>query len=274
MELWNTIEEIFNEQKEKIRNIEVIDIESIPSESDMSLEAGRWYRIRNVVSLYVDMEGSTQLTNERYIKTTAKMYEIFTGSLIKVLRQDEFRAHFIDVKGDGGFALWKEKYGSVKALLAGVTFKTLVEKYLKSYVRTQISDWEISSKIGIAKGTVLVKRIGTRNVGDQKYNWAVWAGKPVNYSAKLSDEAKSDTILVTEEVFLDISQQKFYDYLVLSCGCENGEHTGEKSNLWSVREDLEERFSTKIWELKSCWCNEHGQDYINKVLEKIKENGS
>ncbi|GAB6190203.1 hypothetical protein JCM30566_19460 [Marinitoga arctica] len=266
MELWNTLEEIVDEQKEKINNIDVIEIDRIPLESDMNLEVGRWYRIRNVVSLYVDMKGSTQLSNDKYTKTTAKMYEIFTGSLIKILKQEEFKANFIDIKGDGGFALWKEKYGTIKALLAGITFKTLVEKYLKDYVEKQISDWEIASKIGIAKGKVLVKRIGVRNVGNNKNNWAVWAGKPVNYSAKLSNEAKNDTILVTEEVYNDISQKDFYNYLVLSCECGSG----EKTNLWSEVVDLENKFFTKVFELKSRWCNKHGEEYINAVLEKIE----
>ncbi|MDL1971241.1 MAG: hypothetical protein LWW94_09835 [Candidatus Desulfofervidaceae bacterium] len=265
MELWFFLNQIFNDQKEKINSLEVIDKEPIPSEEDMSLEVGRWYRIRNVVSLYIDMRGSTQLTNKKYIKTSAKMYEIFTGGLIKVLKQKEFKAHFIDIKGDGGFALWKERFGSVKALLAAITFKTFVEKYLKDYVKKQITDWNISSKIGIAKGNVLVKRIGARNIQSKRYNWAVWAGKPVNISAKLSDEADGDTILVTYEVFSDISQQNFYNYLVLSCGCP----TGKKVNLWSERRDLEEKFSNKIWELKSKWCDRHGEEYINKVLEII-----
>jgi len=267
MELWNNMEEIVESQKEKIKNMEVIDKDSIPSESDMSLEVGRWYRIRNVVSLYVDMAGSTQLSNEKYTKTSAKMYEIFTGSLIKVLKIEEFKAHFIDIKGDGGFALWKEKYGSVKALLAAVTFKTLVEKYLKNYVKSEITDWDIFSKIGIAKGTVLVKRVGIRNVGDKRFNWAVWAGKPVNISAKLSDSARDDTILVTDGVFKDISIPKFYDYLVLSCGCPSG----IKEELWEEREELEEEFGTVIWELKSRWCDKHGEIYLNNVLELIKE---
>ena len=100
MELWSTLEDVFDAQKSKIEGIEVIDADKIPSESELYLEVGKWYRIRNVVSLYVDMEGSTQLTSEKYIKTSAKMYEIFTGSLVRILKQEEFKAHYIDIKGE------------------------------------------------------------------------------------------------------------------------------------------------------------------------------
>jgi len=267
MELWKFLGQVFDDQQDKIKSLEVIEQNSIPSEEDMSLEVGRWYKIRNVVSLYVDMEGSTQLTNEKYIQTSAKMYELFTGSLIKILKQEEFKAHFIDIKGDGGFALWKEKFGSVKALLAAITFKTFVERYLKPFVKLQITEWDIVSKIGITEGTVLVKRIGERNIKDKKYNWAVWAGKPVNISSKLSDIADGDTVLATDDVFKDFSiPRELYDYLILSCGCPND----KKVNLWEEVPEFGEKFSVKIWRLKSKWCNTHGEEYINKVLEIIK----
>ena len=269
MELWNSLKQIFNEQKEKISPLEVTDFDHIPAENDMSLQSGKWYRIRDVVSLYIDMKGSTQLTNEKYIKTSAKIYEIFTGSLIKILKQEEFKASFIDIKGDGGFALWKEKFGSVKALLAAVTFKTFVEKYLDKFVKDSIDGWKIASKIGIVKGIVLVKRIGVRNTKDKKYNWAVWAGKPVNISSKLSDLSEGNSVLVTDNVYQDFSTPKeLYKYLILSCDCG-----GESKPLWNERTDFKEDFftDTKIWELKSKWCDVHGEEYINKVLEIIAE---
>lgn len=276
MELWSFIDEILESEKEKITSSNVQELEGIPSESDLSLEVGRWCKVRNVVSLYIDMKGSTQLTNEQSIKTSAKMYQLFTGSLIRILK--EFEAQFIDIKGDGGFGLWKERFGSVKAFLAAVTFKTFVSKHLKSFVKNQITDWEISSKTGITKGNVLVKRVGTRNVGDNKYNWAVWAGKPVNTSARLSDIAQEDTVLVTDDIFRDLSiPRELYDYLILSCGCKGGEYTGNKASLWDEKPEFESEFSIKIREFKSQWCDNpqftptHGEEYINKVLEIVKQ---
>ena len=264
MELWDFLDEIVEDEKKKITTIEVSDLEKIPSEDEMALEVGRWFRIRNVVSIYVDMKGSTQLTNDKFINTSAKMYQVFTGALVKIFK--EFGSQFIDIKGDGGFALWKEKFASVKALLAGVTFKTFVEKHLKNFVRTQMTDWNIASKIGIAKGTVLVKKIGLRNSEGQKYNWAVWAGTPVNISSKLSDLANPDTILVTDDCHNELTiPSSLKKYLILSCGCPQGTPV----DLWSEKIELTQKFDTKIWELKSRWCDIHGKEYINKVLEII-----
>ena len=69
MELWRTLEDIFKNREGKVENIEIIEVNEIPSEENMKLEVGRWYRIKNVVSLYIDMKGSTQLSNEKFIKT-------------------------------------------------------------------------------------------------------------------------------------------------------------------------------------------------------------
>ena len=75
-------------------------------------------------------------------------------------------------------------------------------------------------------------------------------------------------MLVTDDVFQDFSNpQELYDYLILSCGCPNN----EKVNLWKEKPKLESKFSTKVWELRSKWCDIHGEEYINKVLEIINE---
>lgn len=272
MELQDTIKEILSGQTEKAEAIEVIEKETIPSEQDMSLEVGRWYRIRNVVSCYIDMKGSTELTNDRYINISAQMHEMFTGCLIKIFKLEEFQSHFIDIKGDGGFALWKERYGAIKALLAAVTFKTLVEDHLKEIVKNKISGWDISSKIGISKGKVLVKKIGQRNVKDRQYNWAVWVGKPINVSSKLSDIANADSILITNDIYTDLSQPPSLErYLKYSCGCDGeGNRVGSKV-LWKEKEELNSEFNSKIWLLKSKWCRIHGEDTINNVLDVIND---
>lgn len=264
MGLWSFLDDILKQGKEKIETLLVKELDVIPLEDEMALEVGMWYKIKDVVSIYVDMEDSTELTDENYIKVSAKIHQLFTGTLIDVLK--EFGARFIDIKGDGGFALWKEQFGSVKALLAGVTFKTSVEKNLKTYVKSQIANWEVSSKIGIVKGTVLVKKVGTRDTQDKKFNWAVWVGKPVSLSAKLSDIANSDTILVAENVFSDFATPiGLKDFLIMSCGCPHG----TKINLWQERIDLKGQFNMRIFELKSKWCDIHGQDYLKNASKLI-----
>jgi class 3 adenylate cyclase len=271
MELWKTMEETFKVQKEKVDTIEVVEIDDIPPVGDMKLEIGKWYKLRNLVSLYVDMVGSTKFTNDKSEKASAKMYEMFTGSLVKILKYSDYQAEYIDIKGDGGFALWKGKYASIMAVLAAVTFKTYVEKQLKGYVKSQVADWNISSKMGIFKDTVLVKRIGERDTKDTQYNWAVWAGRPVNLSSKLSSIAENDKLLISEDVLNDISQKEFKKYLVRSCGCDGSGNTREPKDLWVEKTDSVMQFDSKIFKLESKWCDVHGEEFINSIIEKMKE---
>lgn len=260
----------FKEQKEKEDSLEVIEIDYIPPVGDMKLEIGKWYKLRNLVSLYVDMVGSTRFTNEKSEKASAKMYEIFTGSLVKILKYIDYQAEYIDIKGDGRFALWKGKYASVMAILAAVTFKTYVEKYLRDYVKSQIADWTISSKMGIYKDTVLVKRIGERDTKDTKYNWAVWAGRPVNLSSKLSSIAEDDNLLISEDVLNDISKKEFHNNLVMSCGCDGFGNPRPSKCLWEEVTNNVMQFDSKIYKLESKWCNIHGEEFINNVIKILK----
>ena len=93
----------------------------------------------------------------------------------------------------------------------------------------------------------------------------LWSGTKYVRQAQWIDDAGD---LVTDDVFQDFSTpRELYNYLILSCGCPNN----NKVNLWKEKSELESKFSTKIWELRSKWCNKHGEEYINKVLEIINE---
>jgi len=268
MDLFGTISEVSNKQKKRIETIEVNTLEKIPKENDINLETDRWFRIEDVVSLYIDMTGSTQLSNEKHAKTCAKVLQLFTGALSEILRHEDLQADFVDIKGDGGFALWKGKYASARALIASVTFRTAVVLELKPIVKTMF-DWQLMSHCGIAKGDVLAKRIGTRDNRKVKRNWVVWAGKPVNNSCKLSDKAEPDTLLVTKDVYKDIEKDtELSNYLIMSCVCGNN---GTKENLWEYLQ-YNEDVAAEIYKLSSFWCEIHGNEYINNVLAYINEN--
>ena len=53
----------------------------------------------------------------------------------------------------------------------------------------------------------------------------------------------------------------------MSCGCPSG----TKVDLWKEKNDLEGKFGIKILELRSRWCDIHGQDYLDKALKIISK---
>jgi len=188
------------------------------------------------------------------------------------------KSSFIDIKGDGGFGLFYGKAGVAQAMLAAVTFRTIVTKELKATVENMLADiedvedWELAAKVGIHKGPLLVKRIGVRNTTRHTLNWLVWAGKPVNYAAKLSSFAGPDELLVTTPVYEVIAgKEVLRTHLRDSCGCGSG---GSPTELWvplSTDHDAVKLTGGTVYKLGSLWCAKHGDAYFGAVKDYIEK---
>jgi len=129
-----------------------------------------WIKIKKVICVFVDMKNSTALSAEIPSKETARAYQLFTETAVKIFK--ELDASFIDIKGDGVFAL----FNSCKphtALSAAVTFKTYVEECFLP--RFSNKETKLGVHIGIDSKDVLVKRLGVMRTDWQN---PVWAGKP------------------------------------------------------------------------------------------------
>jgi hypothetical protein len=92
---------IFEQRRTFEERREIPDTTLIPI-----VDKGRWFRIRSVIAVFVDMKGSTQLSASTRESDTAGAYQLFTGTGVALF--DKFEAAYIDVKGDGAFALFNE----------------------------------------------------------------------------------------------------------------------------------------------------------------------
>lgn len=220
-----------------------------------------WLKVADVVSVFVDMKGSTQLSASVHERGTAGAYQLFTGTAVQLFHA--FDAPYIDVRGDGVFALFNPDQ-VYRALAAAVTFKTFAEGTFVPTLQEQ-TGIELGAHIGIDQKTVLVRKIGLKRYGDRtdRQN-EVWAGKPVNMSAKLASRSEPGELLVSERYFRHIT-----DPLVRqSCGCVNGQPTDKKSDLWTqvdLAEDERFDFDT-AYRLRTWWCETHGEEYCNAIL--------
>ena len=264
MKLWDFMKNVYESIEERTANLEPIDIEYIPDENALKLEVGKWYRIKEVVCVYLDLKDSTRASFQKTKEGMAKIYEHIGTGITKIFQNENFKADFIDIKGDGGFALYKGNYAEIKAFLAAETFKTYSYKHLKK----KFTNIEVKFGIGITKGNVLVKKVGVRN-----WNYPVWSGKPVNYSAYICKDLKKgfnfdkDLLGVDENIYRELYNHKFKDYLIMSCGCP----TGKKSKLWREKSPSDSHYP-KFYYLEANWCDKHGEEYINAVIELIKQN--
>lgn len=276
MSVWQFVRDTATERREFTKNLEITPLSRIPAATDTSLEKNRWYRVDEAVAVYADLKGSTNLSAQRQARVMAKIYELFTGAWISTLRA--MKSGFIDIKGDGGFGLFYGKAGVAQAVLAAVTFRTIVKCELKATVNNMLADiegvenWELSAKVGIHKGPLLVKRVGERNTTKHTLNWLVWVGKPVNYAAKLSSLAGPDELLVTAPVYEVITgKDVLRTHLERSCGCGN---KGLPIELWTTLSEEHEAVkltSYTVYKLGSFWCDQHGDEYFSAVKEYIEK---
>ena len=263
MKLWNFLDEL----KEKLNDLENIKTENYNTIEDAvnnaRLEKPTWNRVDNVVAVFADLKNSTQISNRKTKRVYAKFLEYTGYPFVKI--NDEFDSEFVDIKGDGGISLFSGKYAEVKAFLAAETFKTFQENYVREKFKNKYGV-NLSFGIGISKGDLLVKQIGQR--GNNKF--FVWAGNAINNAALISKDVKrlSDktVIGIEESIYTVLNQEKFRNYLVISCGCPKS----EKINLWKEHY-VKDESNFKYYKIESDWCKIHGEQYINAVLEIINE---
>ena len=255
-------------EKDVFKNFKTIvnTEDSIPKTSDIPKQDSggttKWMRIDDVNCCFVDMVGSTEMSTTLHAKSTAEIYRYFTGTIIKIFKA--FDAPYIDVKGDGVFALFDDN-ASHAALAATVSAKTFVENEFNSDVKIK-RGLDLDGHYGISRGTLLVRRIGTKNVdGQDQARNEVWAGKAVNQSAKLASLADPGCILASNRFFQSLSAKP----ALLSCGCAGGEIGGDPTELWHEVEhdDFKYLKISKGWSLRSNWCSIHGEETCKSLLK-------
>lgn len=266
----NSIQAIIDEET-KILNqpVGITDRNTIPATGIIPLQnPNAWFRIPDVIACFVDMEGSTKLSATTHQKTTAKAYRYFTNTAVRIF--NDFDAEYIDVRGDGVFALFNSDRPHT-ALAATVSFKTFVSRDFTRRIR-DMTGQTVGGHYGIDRKTVLVRKLGLKIVdGNQHRQNEVWAGKPINMAAKLASCSTQNRIWVSDRFFKCLKG----DRALNSCGCRDGKENQGSVPLWSdqdVKDD--ERFDfEKAYILKSDWCERHGKQYLKDIVayDDLKE---
>lgn len=246
--------------KEYNGDLKVEEISKIPDTNYIPLNNPHWLKIPNVVCVFVDMKNSTALSATSHERSTSRAYQLFTGTAVEVFHASE--SPYIDIKGDGVFALFNQDQ-VYRALASAVTFKTLSEEVIIPTIKER-THLDIGTHIGIDQKTVLVSRIGFKRVNNRtdRQN-EVWAGKPVNMASKLASFTNHGELLISDRYFNRITD----DYARLSCGCDGRGNLTQKKDLWEKIELADPKFDFNVaWKLTSKWCQKHGTEFCNKII--------
>ncbi|MCS5521794.1 hypothetical protein NY551_03480 [Curtobacterium flaccumfaciens pv. oortii] len=225
----------------------------------LRIEKREWHQLEDVVAVVVDLKGSSRLSTGKHAASTASIYEASTDNAVTVLKH--FGADFIQIQGDGAFALFWGDRRYEQATCAGITVKTfsvgLSEKIRVKWPKAPVTGY----KVGIASGRVLAKLIGTpRNPNEQE---PIWSGKPVNYAAKAAQSAELGELIVSADVWANIEDN---DYLTTSCAHGSGD---SPAPLWEnkiIDNVPEEDDSRNGRVLGASWCSECGESFCDAIL--------
>lgn len=227
------------------------------------LEARKWKRIEDCVVVAGDLTNSTQLGFGRQHNTGARIYESATGGVIRVVTASMFHPEFVDIQGDGFFAIFHGEHRYERALCCAITVTSMSKRVLVPRLEAKFGEDipETGFKVGIASGTLLVKNVGVRGTAEP-----VWAGRPVNWAVKCAQSTGPHSLVVTPSVWRKVEEN---DYVRYSCGCSDGSWWGKYSDLWDEHEveKLPDSDCDCFRCKHPCWCEEHGDEFCEAILD-------
>ncbi|MFC1600341.1 hypothetical protein ACFL3T_04905 [Patescibacteria group bacterium] len=268
-ELTTLFENLRNNSNSRFDNFSIEEIKTLSKiQEDAYLENPKWLGgDEEFVCLSIDLDKSSRHSAQRNVQTMAKLYDYFTQNIVDILNTEDFRADYIDIKGDGAFGIYEGENSEKKALVAAITFKTFFEKHIQPKFKT-VFDLDLHCKLAIDKNKLLVKKIGTR-----KHKNEVWAGKLINNVHKIMSLAEEighvdgDPLIVSEKIY-EYYKNCGNEKLTISCGCDLSGNPSVHSNLWIEHtcESNPDITDNKIYYNSSRWCKKHGDEYLQSIL--------
>ena len=234
--------------------VEIVNVDTFPSMSDLYVEKRKWLRIRNVVAVATDLKESTALNFDKYAQTSARLYQAVTGSVVRLFSL--FDAQFVAIQGDGVFALFHGERAYERAFAAAASIKTFSQRSVGPLIDEHFAESfpDTGLKTGIGSGILVAKKVGVRGT-----NEPVWAGKPVNFAVKCAQRADRHELIATAAVYEKLAVN---DYIAYSCGCPSG----VTAPLWGEIEVEKLGKHSKCMHLLSNWCELHGDEFCRAIL--------
>lgn len=254
--LFETLDDLSARTKKKFESMPKVIGKDSNFDIDNLKIGDEWHRLSDVVAVMVDLKSSTNLAKGKMPPSVASIYDAGVGGVVVIF--ETFDADFVDIQGDGGFALFWGDRRYERAMAAAITTRSFSDDFVTQLMTKWNKSPKTGFKVAVASGPVLVKLVGLpRHLDLQE---PVWAGRPVNYSAKAAQQTEPDALLVTGSVWDEIENN---DYIAFSCGCNSA-----PSLLWSDYE-IEKIPDDEMYgkSLETKWCVNHGEAFCRAILD-------
>jgi len=182
---------------------------------DLSTDSCRKYLQRkvntktNVVVMYVDIAGSTQMSHDLPSPDLALIIQIFSQEVS--LSIEKFGGYVLKFVGDAVIGLFPSDYDQKKAIANSLDCSSYIQNLIRNGINPifkKHSIPEIAVKIGIEYGSALVLLYG-KNTAHAHIDLI---GFSISITAKITSLSFPGEVIVGENVFhnLDISLKKYF----------------------------------------------------------------
>lgn len=238
MERKNTI--LFDIDKSSERMDEILnasndnfcDQKDVPDRNSLTYKNGYYV---NITAVFIDIVGSSDMTNEHKRPTLAKMYRSFLSECVAIMNS-EITCKEININGDCVWGVFdtplKTDIDNVMCVIAKLNSLIGVLNYkLKKKNYSQI-------KVGIGAdyGRALMVKAGYSGSG---INDVIWMGDVVNSACHLCNKAGRgvyDTILITKVIYENMTHDEDKSFLKMvivdSSVCYEGDFWDNEMHDW------------------------------------------
>ena len=182
---------------------------------DLSTDLCRKYLQRkvntktNVVVMYVDIAGSTQMSHDLSSLDLALIIQVFSQEVS--LSIEKFGGYVLKFVGDAVIGLFPSDYDQKKAIINSLDCACHIQKVMRNGINPifkKHSIPEIAVKIGIEYGSALVLLYG-KNIAHAHIDLI---GFSISIAAKITSLSFPGEVIVGENIFhnLDVSQKKYF----------------------------------------------------------------
>lgn len=174
------------------------ETKKVPDKSDLTL--GETAKRLDTCVLYVDMRGSSKLTESHRSTTVAKIYNAYLNAMVRIAK-----SHWGQVRSFNGDSILvffdPNMPNSVRnlAVKTAMQMQWVASQVIKPAIKAKGYEDDFQIGVGVTYGTVFVTKAGLRGTDN---NDLIWPSTPVNLAAKLGDTAGSDFhIYISKEVY-------------------------------------------------------------------------
>lgn len=178
------------------------DKDSIPSRSDLTFKNGYYV---NVTAIFIDIVGSSDMTDEHKRPTLAKMYRAFLSECVAIMNA-ETDCKEININGDCVWGVFDTPTNSDVDNVISVAARLNSMIKILNYKLRKKKYSQISVGIGIDYGRALMVKAGYSGSG---INDIIWMGDVVNSACHLCNKADRDyrkVIVISDIVYNKLNE--------------------------------------------------------------------